>query len=217
LTADVAPRRSPTPPSPTRSQSMQLRWRAVERSGVLPVVVAAVLSLLLGAYVGRATAPAVDDTALAAIEREVIPLVVDADAIWTAGSDGSPGVGRQLQAMRLEDDPAAVAPHVSDWLEAYDIVLRRIVGVEVGATVRPVQRQLVAAVTLSRDAVELIGEAADAGDPATRRDLTSEAIRLRIRAEQLTQNAQASLTDLRGATTSGVAVPPSLPAFSDLR
>jgi hypothetical protein len=217
VTAGVAPPRTPAPPSPTRSQSMQLRWRAVERSGVLPVVAAAVLALLLGAYVGRATAPEVDAAALAVIEREVIPLVVDADAIWSAGSDGSPGVGRQLQAMRLDDDPSAVEPHLAAWLEAYDTVLRRIVGVEVGPTVRPVQRQLVAAVMLSRDAVELIGEAAVTGDPATRRDLTSEAIRLRIRAEQLTQNAQASLTDLRGATTSGVAVPPSLPAFSDLR
>jgi hypothetical protein len=217
VTADVAPPRSPAPPDPTRSQSMQLRWRAVERSGVLPVVAAAVLALLLGAYVGRATAPEVDDTALAAIEREVIPLVVDADAIWTAGSDGAPGVGRQLQAMRLEDDPSAVEPHLEAWLEAYDAVLRRIVGVEVGPTVRPVQRQLVAAVTLSRDAVELIGEAAAVDEAATRRDLTSEAIRLRVRAEQATQNAQASLTDLRGAATSGVAVPPALPALSDLR
>jgi hypothetical protein len=217
VTADVAPSRPPAPPTPTRSQSMQLRWRAVERSGVVPIVAAAVVALLLGAVVGRATAPDVDVTALAAIERDVVPLVVDADAIWTAGTDGAPGVGRQLQAMRLEDDPSAVEPHLTVWLDAYDTVLRRIVGVEVGPTVRPVQRQLVAAVTLSRDAVELIGEAAAVGDPTARRDLTSEAVRLRIRAEQLTQNAQASLSDLRGSTSSGVAVPPSLPALSDLR
>jgi hypothetical protein len=80
-----------------------------------------------------------------------------------------------------------------------------------------VQRQLVAAVTLSRDAVELTAEAAAVDDAGTRRDLTSEAVRLRIRAEQLTQSAQAALTDLRGATTSGVSVPPTVPSFSDLR
>lgn len=218
MTADVARPRNRPSLTPTRSQSMQLRWRAIERSGALPVVAAAVVALLVGTVVGRVTAPTVDDVALATIEREIVPLVVDADAIWTAGSDAAPGVGRQLQAMRLGDDPAAVEPHLAAWLEAYDTVLRRIVGVEVVPAVRPIQRQLVASVTLSRDAVELIGEAATVDDPRARRELSSEVIRLRIRAEQLTQSAQASLTDLRGAATSGgVAVPPSLPALSDLR
>jgi hypothetical protein len=196
---------------------VQLKWRAVQRSGVLAVVAAAAIALVIGVLVGRATAPAIDDAALAGIEREVLPLVIDADAIWTAGTDAAPAVGLQLQSLRLAGDPAAIDPHVAAWLEAYDTVLRRIVGVEVEPSVRPVQRQLVAAVTLSRDAVELAAEAAAVDDPGTRRDLTSEAVRLRIRAEQLTQSAQAALTDLRGATTSGVSVPPPVPAFSDLR
>jgi hypothetical protein len=217
VSADVAPRRTPAPPSPTRSQSLQLRWRAVQRSGVLAVVAAAAVALVIGVLVGRATAPAIDSAAIAGIEREVLPLVIDADAIWTGGTDGAPAVGLQLQSLRLAGDPAAVEPHVGVWLEAYDTVLRRIVGVEVEPSVRPVQRQLVAAVTLSRDAVELTAEAAAVDDAGTRRDLTSEAVRLRIRAEQLTQSAQAALTDLRGATTSGVSVPPTVPSFSDLR
>jgi hypothetical protein len=217
VSTDVAPRRAPAPPSPTRSESIQLRWRAAARSGV-PVVVAAVIAAaLLGFVVGRASTPRVDETALATLEREVLPLVVDADAIWTAGADRAPPVGRALQTLRRDDDPGAVEPHVGVWLDAYDAVLRRIVGAELSPTVRPVQRQLVAAVTLSRDAVELTGEAAATADPTTRRELTSEAVRLRIRAEQLTQNAQAALTDLRGGTTSGVSVPPAVPSLSDLR
>lgn len=215
--SDTARRRTREPPPPTRSESIQLRWRAARSSALLPMTAAVVAALLLGGLVGRATAPTVDDTGLASLERQVLPLVVDADAVWTVGIDGAPGVGRQLQAFRAEGDVDALDPHIGTWLEAHDTVLRRIVGIEVPASVRPIQRQFVAAVTLSRDAVELVAEAADTSDPAVQRDLSSEAVRLRIRSEQLTQSAQAAVTDLRGATTSGVSVPPAVPSLTELR
>lgn len=208
---------APSPPPPTRSQSIQLRWRAAKRSVAFPVTIAAIAALLLGLMAGRATAPTVDESAIAAIEREILPLVVDADALWTAGSNGTPGVATQLQALRVDGDPDAVAPHVDAWLEAYDTVLLRLVGVEVPPTVRPVQRQFVSAVTLSRDAVEVISASIEVADPATRHELTSEAVRLRVRAEQLTQTAQAAITDLRGSVTSGVSVPGPVPSLAELR
>ncbi|MEX1177879.1 MAG: hypothetical protein WEB09_05415 [Nitriliruptor sp.] len=207
----------PSPPPPTRSQSIQLRWRAAKRSAAFPLTIVAVTALLLGVVAGRATAPAVDQDAVATIEQQVLPFAVDADGIWTAGTNGLPAVSTQLRTFRAEGDPTAVAPHVEGWLEAYDTVLRRIVGTEVPASVRPVQRQLVAAVTLSRDAVEVLAVSAEVADPATRRELTSEAVRLRIRAEQITQTAQAAITDLRGSVTTGVSVPPPVPSLAELR
>lgn len=206
-----------TPSPRSRSESLQLRLRAARRSAAFPVTVAALVALLGGVLVGRAVAPTVDDGAAAVIEQQILPLVVDADALWTAGTNGSPAVATQLQALRVDGDPDAVAPYLADWHEAYDTVLIRIVGVDVPPPVRPVQRQFISAVTLSRDAIEVLAAAVEVDDPATRRELTSEAVRLRMRAEHLTQIARAAMTDLRGSATSGVSVPPPLPSLAELR
>lgn len=207
----------PTTRGHSRSESIQLSWRRLQRSPVVPVTLAAIVALTIGILIGRAFAPTVDDTAVAVVNREVVSLAVDADALWTAGSSGLPAVSDQLQQLRTSGDPEVVTPYVEGWLDAYDAVLRRLVGVEVPPSVRPVQRQFVTAVTLTRDAVELLGSAAEADEPAVMRDLTSEVLRLRIRAEEFTQTAQAGLNELEGATTGGVAEPSRLPSLVDLR
>lgn len=207
----------PTAREPSRSESIQLSWRRLQRTPVMPVALSAIVALIIGILIGRAFAPTVDDTAVAVVNREVVSLAVDADALWTAGSSGMPAVSDQLQLLRSTGDAEVVTPYVEGWLEAYDAVLRRLVGGDVEPSVRPVQRQFVTAVTLTRDAVELLGEAAEAGEPAVMRDLTSEVLRLRIRAEEFTQTAQAGLGELEGRTTGGVAEPSRLPSLTDLR
>jgi hypothetical protein len=48
-------------------------------------------------------------------------------------------------------------------------------------------------------------------------DGRDQVVRLRIRAEELTQSAQASLQDLDGSVTGGVAEPRRLPSHDELR
>jgi hypothetical protein len=196
---------------------MQLQWRRVQGSTALPVAMAAIAALVLGLLLGRATAPAVDATGVDVVARDVVALAVDADALWTAGGGSLPPISQQLRELRESGDAEAVLPHVDGWLAAYDTVVLRIVGVDVPAPGRPVQRQIVTAVTLNRDAVEVLGAAAEADDPAVRHDLTSEVLRLRIRAEEVAQTAQASLADLRDGSSSGVSEPRRLPDIADLR
>lgn len=217
MTSTDAPPSAPRIPKPSRSQSLQLQWRRMQHNTALPVAMAAVAALVLGVLLGRATAPAVETTGLDVVSREVVGLAVDADAIWTAGAGELPPVSLQLQELRSSGEPDTVRPYVDGWLEAYDTVLLRVVGVDVPPPARPVQRQIVTAVTLNRDAVEVLGAAAETGDAETQRDLTSEALRLRIRAEEVAQTAQASLADLGSGSTSGVAEPRRVPGFDQLR
>ena len=215
--AEAAEAPPPAVPAPSRSESVQLAWRRLQRARWLPVTLAAVAALVVGVVAGRVSAPVHDGSAVLVVERDVVPLVVDADALWTAGGGGLPAVAEQLRQLRAGGEPDVVTPHVEGWLEAYDSVLRRIVGVDVPAAARPAQRQFVTAVALTRDAVELLATAADVDDPATRRELTSEALRLRIRAEEVTQTARASLRDLAGEATTGVSEPDRLPPLAELR
>lgn len=215
--SEAAESAGPAVPAPSVSQSMQLKLRRVTSSALVPVVAAAVVALVLGLVAGRATAPMVDRAAVEVVASEVVTLAVDADALWTAGANDLPAVGDQVQELRRTGDPSAVTPYVDGWLEGYDSLLRRIVGVDVPPAARPAQRQFVIALTLNRDAVELLGSAAAVDDPARRHDLTSEALRLRIRAEEVTQTAHASLRDLDGGATSGVSEPDRLPSIEQLR
>lgn len=214
---DARPAPSRPFPAPSRSQSMQLRWRRFQRSTVFAVTLAAVAALVLGVAIGRATATSDDGSGASTVARNVVGLAIDADALWTAGASGLPPVGEQLQELRRAGDPATVLPHVEGWLAAYDTVLLRIVGVDVPPAGRPVQRQFVLSVALNRDAVEVLGEAAAVEDPALQRELTSEALRLRMRAEEAAQSAQASLADLEGRATGGVSEPRELPSLTELR
>lgn len=217
MTGTDAPAPSRPFPKPSPSQSMQLRWRRLQRSTAFSVTIAAVAALVLGVAIGRATVAREDASGATAVTRNVVGLAVDADALWTAGASSLPPVSRQLQELRRTGDPGAVLPHVDDWLEAYDTVLLRIVGVDVPPAGRAVQRQFLLSVTLNRDAVEVLGEAAAVDDPALQRELSSEALRLRMRAEGAAQTAQASLADLEGTTTGGVSGPREIPSLAELR
>lgn len=190
--------------------------RVAVRRHLVPVAVATALALLVGILVGRVTATPDGPPGVDVVASSVAPLVVDADAIWTTADPERLGVAAGLLQLRRADDPTAVQAHGARWIEEYDTVLRRLVGVEVPPEARPVQRQFVNAVTLSRDAVEVLLSAAVAPDPAARRELSSEVVRLRTRAEHLHQSARASLADLIGSG-SAVSIPRELPRLADLR
>lgn len=156
------------------------------------------LSLLLGLWIGRTGAPGPGLEARVAVESSVLPIALDADATWTAPTDGSPTVGQGLVAVRRDGEQQLVVEYLDVWLEAYDQSLVRLAGVDLPPMARPVQRQFITAVTLSRDAVEVLGHAATVDDAVAREDLTTEVGRLRSRSEQLMQSARASTTDLSG-------------------
>jgi hypothetical protein len=170
----------------------------VRRHRVAPWLAFALVLLVLGIVVGRVTAEGPEPEARRAIEMSVLPLALDADGIWTSGADRGPAVSEALVALRRDEDPTLILEHEDRWLAAYDGALVRMAGLDLPPSARPVQRQFMAAVTLSRDAVEVLGHAATATDPLVRRDLTTEVGRLRMRSEQLMQVARASTTDLSG-------------------
>lgn len=198
-----------------RGLRLRAWWHTARRLGVGRIVLVAGLALVVGVWVGRASAPVGDVDARRSIEVLVIPLVLDADGIWTSGSVERPPVSDALVQLRHEGDPSLAQAHLEDWLDAYDAVLVRLAGLDLPPNARPVQRQFIAAVTLSRDAVEVLGYAAEVGDPELRGQLVFEVGRLRQRAEQLTQAARASALDLDGQR-SDVSPMPSLPGFGEM-
>lgn len=198
---------APLPPVTVRDRfsSLILVARRQRWSWIAAVSLAA---LILGVVVGRATAPDPATDARQAVETSVLPLALDADGIWTSSSDGRAPVSEALVALRSEGDPTMVEENLDSWLEAYDAALVRIAGVDLPASARPVQRQLITSVTLSRDAVEVLAHASRVTDDDLRRDLTTEVGRLRSRSEQLTQTARASAADLDGGRTDIGPLPP---------
>ena len=203
-----------------RQARRRRRWRRLAlvarrwNLGVLTTV--AVVALLLGAMIGRATDPGMGPEARAAVEATVLPVALDADGIWTSSTDGRASVSEALVGLRRDGDPALVEAHLEEWLTAYDAAVVRLAAADIPPAARPVQRQLIAAVTLSRDAVEVLGHAAEVEDELHHRDLTTEVGRLRTRSEQLTASARASTSDLDGSRTD-VAPLPTLRDFLDGR
>lgn len=180
------------------------------------MVLIASVALLLGAAIGRVTAPGSGPDAREAVESSVLPIALDADGIWTSSTEDRVAVSDALVALRREGDPALIETHLEGWLDDYDAALVRLAAADVPASARPVQRQFITAVTLSRDAVEVLGHAATVDDELQRRDLTTEVGRLRTRSEQLTASARASTSDLDGARTDVAPLPP-LRGFEDGR
>lgn len=177
------------------------------------LAVVALGALVVGLAVGRSAAPDPGSEARLAVERSALPLALDADAIWTSGALGAPSVAEGIAALAA-GDAAIVRADLPAWLEAHDSVLVRLAGVELPAGARPVQRQLLNAVALSRDAVEVLGRAAEVGPGPHRDDLLLEVLRLRRRSEGLLLAARASVEDLDGARRR-IALPASVPPFSD--
>jgi hypothetical protein len=172
----------------------------------------AVFALVFGVVLGLVVADLrYDDTydrARRAVDTSLLPLAVDADSIWTS-SDARPSVSEALVALRAEGDPRLVQNHLVEWLDAYDTAIIKIAGLDLPPNARPVQRQVIAGLTLSRDAVEVLGHAAavvratdqsDAGGVSGQQveELLVEVGRLRQRSEQLLQAARAASGDLVG-------------------
>jgi hypothetical protein len=197
--------------------SLLARWSLqVRRHHLGRLATVALIGLLLGLGLGRATAPGPEADARRVIESEVLPITFDADGIWTSSSEDRAPVSDALVALRRDGDPTLVREHEAAWLAAYDTAIVRLAAANVPATARPVQRQLISAVTLSRDAVEVLAHAAEVEDELVRQDLTTEVGRLRARSEQLTAYARASASDLDGSRTD-VSPLPALRGFLEAR
>jgi hypothetical protein len=212
-------------PSPSSHSSSDLssrvprlrRWRyRARRARLGPTLTLVVATLVLGIAIGRWTAPPADPQAQRLLEERVVPLALDADGIWTSASDGARPVSHAMVALQRDEDPSMVLEDAATWLAAYDQVLGRVAGLDLPPEARPVQRQFIAAITLSRDAVEVLHRAAQVEDPGRRQGLLTEVGRLRTRGEQLTQTARASILDVSGRGGRVTRLPdlPEFPALS---
>ena len=189
------------PPS-WRERLAPVRELLTTRVGVAAVVL--VLGVVLGLVVADALHEDAYDRARRAVDTQLLPMAVDADGIWTS-SDARASVSDALIALR-GGDPRPVDRHLDEWLDAYDTAIIKVAGQSLPPSARPVQRQVIAGLTLSRDAVELLGRAADVSRATDqqapdlreshREDLLVEVGRLRQRSEQLLQGARAALGDL---------------------
>ncbi|MEX2549192.1 MAG: hypothetical protein WD638_03110 [Nitriliruptoraceae bacterium] len=197
--------------------SLLARWSLqVRRHHLGRLATVAIVAMLLGIGLGRATAPGPEADAQQVIVSSVLPIAFDADGIWTSSSEDRAPVSDALVALRRDGDPTLVREHGDAWVAAYDAAIVRLAAVDAPPTARSVQRQLISAVTLSRDAVEVLAHAAEVEDELLRRDLTTEVGRLRARSEQLTASARASASDLDGTRTDVSPLPP-LRGFLDAR
>lgn len=176
---DTAPRRIRT-----------TRWRP-------PLRLVAVL--LVGAVgIGVAAADrrtATEDLAAAAAARSrLVPLLDELDVLWAPGRPEGPGAA--LAAMRadgLRPDLAAAA----GWPAAHEAILVRLVGLDLPAPALGAQRQAIAAVTLAADAAAVLARSAAVPEASARRELATEAVRLRMRSEQFSAATLAAIEELR--------------------
>jgi hypothetical protein len=185
----------------SRPSTWQRAVVRARRLNLLRMVLIGILTFALGLGIGRWTVPEGSPDARQAVERNVLPLALDSDGIWTSGAGADrPPVSEGLIRLR-EGETEQVRAWTEDWISAYDTVLVRLAGLDLPAEARPVQRQFIAAVTLTRDAVEVLRYAADVEEAATREILLAEVLRLRQRSEDLTQSARASVRDLAGGSS----------------
>lgn len=189
----------------------RILYRA-RRAGLVRTLVLVALALVAGFLAGRGTTPDPLAAVRAQLENEVLPLVFDADGIWTSPITGGLAVSEGMVGLQRDGDAAPIVEAESRWLNAYDELLGRIAAIEVAPEGRPVQRQFITGVTLSRDAVVVLSRAARIEDEARRAGLLTEAARLRIRSEQSVQSARAGIDDL-GRGTGQVEPLPDLPPF----
>lgn len=196
------------------STAMRLRrvvYRA-RRAGIGWALLLVVLALVAGFLLGRQASEAPTAAVAGQLEQQLLPLVLDADGIWTSAGRDEPSVSEAMVVLQREGDATIVTDYGDYWHDAYDTLLDRIAAVEIDPIGRPIQRQFVNGVTLSGDAVELLQRAAAIEDPERRAALLVEVGRLRMRGEQIVQSARAGLADLDGDGGS-VSRLPDLPGF----
>jgi hypothetical protein len=178
------------------------------------VLLAALLAFVVGAGAGMPRGQSAAESAATAFDRAVLPLLEELDAVWVGGREEAPPIGAALRAYRVDGaDPGADALAV--WTAAHETLLVRIVGVDLPAEARAVQRQAVTAVMLARDAVDAIARARAAPSAAARDEQLAQAVRLRLRSEQAVLSVIASVDDLRGERRR-LGVPPALPTLEEL-
>lgn len=180
------------------------RWRPPIRV-VAVVVLAAVLA---GVLLAERRAEAGSAAAAAAARARLLPLLDELDVLWVAGDPDGPGGA--LAALR-DDGVRPGAEAATAWEAAHQALLVRVVGLDLPGPALGAQRQAVAAVTLSADAAAALARAGEVPEASARRELTLEAVRLRLRGEQFAASALAAIEELR---TGGrrIAPPPALPA-----
>jgi hypothetical protein len=190
--------------------------RAVVRArrlNLLRMVLIGLLALALGIGIGRWTVPEGNVEARQAVERTLLQLALDSDGMTSGAGEDRPAVSEGLIRFRDGGADEEIRGWTEEWISAYDSVLVRMTGLDLPAEARPVQRQFIAAVTLTRDAVEVLRHAAEVDDAATREVLLTEVLRLRQRSEDLTQAARASVRDLAGGSSDVSGLTRNLPEF----
>lgn len=172
------------------------------------------VALVTGLVIGSARQS--DEAAAAATDLEalLIPLLGELDAMWSAGRDGRSAISDALDDLRRAEGGPGEGD-VAAWLESHDNLVLRLAGLDLRPEARGVQRHAITAVTLSRDAVEVLDRAAAYNAGVTRTQLLGEATRLRIRSEQQVLAVRASVDDL-GGRRRRVSPLPMLPSFAEL-
>ena len=132
--------------------------------------------------------------AAAAARTRLLPLLDELDVLWAPGDASGPGGA--LAALR-DDGVRPDAAAAAGWEAAHAALLVRLVGLDLPAPALGAQRQAVAAVTLSSDAAAVLARAGAVPEASARRELTTEAVRLRLRGEQFAASALAAVEELR--------------------
>jgi hypothetical protein len=170
------------------------------------------LAVGLGTFLGGFRQGDDGVAAAAELERLLVPLLGELDATWSTGRDGRPPIAGALDVLRRGVERPSDGD-IEAWLQTHDNLVLRLAGLDLRPEGRAVQRQAIASVTLSRDAVEVLARASAYNEGVTRSQLVIEATRLRIRSEQQMLAVRASVDDLAGLRRRVTPLAP-LPGFA---
>ena len=178
------------------------------------VLILGLVAFLVGALAGPPGSGVSPDDTADRFERDVAPLLGELDAVWSGGRDGGVPIADALRTFR-EEGRAPDERTLLAWSQTHDTLLVRMVGVDLPGEARSVQRQAVVVVTLSRDAVDAFARAVALAPGAASEEQAAQAVRLRLRAEQVSLAVAASVDDLRGERRRLV-VPAPLPSLAEI-